>query len=264
MTTTTQETVRGGGIGGAVASEWTKLWSVRATWWCLSSGLLMMLFYSGISGISQRAGENRHEGAHSMVAGGAIYLTEFFVIAVATLFVTSEYANGGIRSTLQWVPVRHHVPAAKAAVLVPVLFGYGVVVALVGMGLAGLLMGSHGLPTTFGTGLLTAVGMGAYFALLGVLCLGIGFALRSAAGTIVTVMVLLLPLPMLLSSYVSPGMMHYFPAFAGLNAMTAPGEENPLLGGLPPYSAWVGVLICLLWAGAGLLVGTAVLKRRDA
>jgi ABC-2 type transport system permease protein len=131
---TTTETVRGGGIGGAVASEWTKLWSVRATWWCLSGGMLMMLLYSGISGLSQRVGDSRPEGAHSMAAAGAIYLTEFFVIAVATLFVTSEYANGGIRSTLQWVPVRHHVPAAKTAVLVPVLFGYGVVVALAGMG----------------------------------------------------------------------------------------------------------------------------------
>jgi ABC-2 type transport system permease protein len=261
---TTTEAVRGGGISGAVASEWTKLWSVRATWWCLSGGLLMMLLYSGISGLSQRVGDSRPEGAHSMAAAGAIYLTEFFVIAVATLFVTSEYANGGIRSTLQWVPVRHHVPAAKTAVLVPVLFGYGVVVALAGMGVSGLLMGSHGLPTSFTTALLTAAGMGAYFALLGVLCLGIGFALRSAVGTVVTVMVLLLPLPLLLSSYVSQGIMNYFPAFGGLNAMTAPGTENPLFGGPPPYSAWVGVVICLLWAVAGLLAGTAVLKRRDA
>ncbi|WP_328606725.1 ABC transporter permease [Amycolatopsis sp. NBC_00345] len=261
---TTTETVRGGGFSGAVASEWTKLWSVRATWWCLSGGLLMMLLYSGVSGLSQRLDYNRPEAAHSMVAAGAIYLTEFFVIAVATLFVTSEYANGGIRSTLQWVPVRHHVPAAKAAVLAPALFAYGVVVALAGMGLSGLLMGSHGLPTSFGTGLLTAVGMGVFFALLGVLSMGIGFALRSAAGTIVTVMVLLLPLPMLLSSYVSAGMMNYFPAFSGLNAMTPPDTESPLFGGLPPYSMGVGMLISLLWAVAGLLAGTAVLRRRDA
>ncbi|SEP47841.1 ABC transporter permease [Amycolatopsis saalfeldensis] len=261
---TTTETVRGGGLSGAIASEWTKLWSVRATWWCLSGGLLTMLLYSGVSGLSQHIGDNRPEGAHSMVAAGAIYMTEFFVIAVATLFVTSEYANGGIRSTLQWVPVRRQVPVAKAAVLVPVLFGYGLVVALAGMALGGSLMGSAGLPTSFGTGLLTAVGMGAFFALLGVLCLGVGFALRSAAGTIVTVMVLLLPLPMLLSSYVWQGTMNYFPAFAGLNAMTAPGSANPLFGGPPPYGMGVGVVICLVWAAAGLLVGTAVLKRRDA
>ena len=28
----------GGRVRGAVASEWTKLWSLRSTWWCLVAG----------------------------------------------------------------------------------------------------------------------------------------------------------------------------------------------------------------------------------
>ncbi|MFI5614628.1 ABC transporter permease [Amycolatopsis sp. NPDC051903] len=263
MTTTQVRT--GGGFSGAVASEWTKFWSVRATWWCLSGGFLLMLLYSGVSGLSQRFGEtDPPQGPHSIVVNGSIYLVEFCVLAAATLFVTSEYGSGSIRSTLQWVPVRSRVTAAKAAVLVPVLFAYGVVLALVGMLLSATLMPSGAATTTFGQGFTAAAGMGAYFALLGVLCAGIGFALRSAAGTIVVVMVLLLPLPMLLTAYVAPEIMNYFPAFAGINGMVPSGEANPMMGGIAPYSPLVGVLICLVWAAAGLLLGTSVLKKRDA
>lgn len=248
----------------AISAEWTKFWSVRATWLSLLGGLLLMAFYSVVSGMSQHAGDDRQQSAHGIATAGAIYLVEFCVLAVATLFVTSEYTSGSIRSTLQWVPVRPRVTTAKAAVLVPVLFVYGVVVAALGIGLASVLMGHAGAPTSLSQGAITALGMGAYFALLGVLCLGLSFVLRSAAGTLVVVMVLLLPLPMLMSSYVLRGAMDYFPAFAGINAMVPPGDVNPLFGSPPPYGPWVGVLVCLVWAIAGIGAGTAVLNRRDA
>ncbi|WP_406641445.1 ABC transporter permease [Amycolatopsis sp. WGS_07] len=248
----------------AISAEWTKFWSVRATWLSLIGGVLLMAFYSVVSGISQHVGDDRQQSAHGIVNAGAIYLVEFCVLAVATLFVTSEYTSGSIRSTLQWVPVRGRVTVAKAAVLVPVLFVYGVVVSLVGMGVASVVMRGAGGSTSLSQGAVTALGMGAYFALLGVLCLGVSFVLRSAAGTLVVVIVLLLPLPMLMSSYVFPEAMNYFPAFAGVNAMVPPGDVNPLLGSLPPYGPWVGVLVCLVWALVGLGAGTALLNRRDA
>ncbi|WP_116205245.1 ABC transporter permease [Amycolatopsis circi] len=248
----------------AISAEWTKFWSVRATWLSLIGGALLMAFYSVVSGISQHADDDRQQTAHGIVNTGAVYLVEFCVLAVATLFVTSEYTSGSIRSTLQWVPVRARVTAAKATVLVPVLFVYGVIVAVVGMGVASVLMRGAGGSTSLAQGAITAAGMGAYFALLGVLCLGISFVLRSAAGTMVVVIVLLLPLPMLMSSYVFPEAMNYFPAFAGINAMVPPGDANPMFGSMPPYGPWIGVLICLIWAVAGIGAGTALLNRRDA
>jgi len=44
MTTTD---VRGGGPAGAVAAEWTKFWSVRATWWCLIAGTALLVPIDG-------------------------------------------------------------------------------------------------------------------------------------------------------------------------------------------------------------------------
>ena len=255
--------VRGGGLPGAAAAEWTKFWSVRATWWCLVAGTALMLFYATLSAIAQRIGDDP-QGAHLVALGGGFYLTQFAVIALATLFVTSEYAGGGIRSTLLWTPVRSRVVLAKAAVLAPVLFAYGVALSCAGMVLASAVMDGHGLPTSFAAACTTASGMGGYFALLGLLCTGIGWALRSAAGTLVSVIVLLVPLPLIVASLGLPEAMPYFPGIAGVNAMVEAGQPNPITMTAAPYAPWVGLVICAAWAAAALVTGAAVLRRRDA
>ncbi len=260
---TTSAEVRGGGLPGAVAAEWTKFWSVRATWWCLVTGTVLMSCYGTLSAIAQRLGD-KPQAAHTITLGGGFYLTQFAVIALATLFVTSEYTGGGIRSTLLWTPVRARVVLAKAAVLAPVLFAYGVLLACAGMALATAVMSGHGLPTSFEAGFTTASGMGGYFALVGLLCAGIGWALRSAAGTLVSVIVLLVPLPLIVASLGLPEAVPYFPGIAGVNAMVEAGQPNPITMTAAPYPPWVGLAICAAWAAAALLVGGVVLRRRDA
>ncbi len=250
-------------VRGAVASEWTKFWSVRATWWCLVSGTALMLGYATLSGIAQRYNDDAL-GANTIALGGGFYLTQFAAIALATLFVTSEYTGGGIRSTLLWTPVRRRVVAAKAAVLLPVLFGFGVVLACAGMAVASVVKDGYGLPTSFEGAFTTASGMGGYFALLGLLCTGAGWALRSAAGTLVSVIVLLIPLPLIVASLGLPELVPYFPGIAGLNAMVEAGHPNPITMTPAPYAPWVGLLVCACWTAAALAVGTAVLRRRDA
>ncbi|MFE6611885.1 ABC transporter permease [Amycolatopsis sp. NPDC057786] len=245
-----------------ISSEWTKFWSVRSTWWCLISGLALMLAYSGALGLAADAGVERSMAPHAVVAGAAFYLTQFAVVALATLFMTSEYASGSIRSTLQWVPVRNRVLAAKSAVLLPVLFGYGVLNTLAGVAVSAPLIPAP--DSSVGEILATAAGMGAYFALLGLLCLGLGTALRSTAGTIVTVFVLLVMIPMFAGSLGWEDLVNYFPGFAGVNAMVTSGQPNPIFGGVAPYAPWVGVALCAAWAAAGLVTGSTVLRRRDA
>jgi ABC-2 type transport system permease protein len=260
---TTAAEVRGGGLPGAVASEWTKFWSVRATWWCLVGGTALMVFYSALSAIAQNIGDEP-QGAHTIALGGGFYLAQFAVIALATLFVTSEYAGGGIRSTLLWTPVRSRVVLAKAAVVLPVLFAYGVLLSCAGMALATAVMDGRGLPTSLEAGFTTASGTGGYFALIGLLCTGTAWSLRSAAGTLVSVIVLLVPLPLIVASLGVPEAMPYFPGIAGVNAMVEAGQPNPVTMTAAPYAPWVGLLICAAGAAAALLAGAAVLRRRDA
>jgi hypothetical protein len=56
---------------------------------------------------------------------------------------TSEYATGSIRSTLQWTPVRRDVVLAKAIVLAPVLFGYGLLLGGIAALAGGITAGSR-------------------------------------------------------------------------------------------------------------------------
>ncbi|MBE1498360.1 ABC-2 type transport system permease protein [Amycolatopsis lexingtonensis] len=250
-------------VRGAVASEWTKFWSVRATWWCLVAATALMLGYSTLSAIAQRYNDDP-SGADTIALGGGFYLAQFAVIALATLFVTSEYTGGGIRSTLLWTPARPRVVVAKAAVLVPVLAVFGVLLACAGMALAAGLKDGYGLPTSFEGAFTTASGMGGYFALLGLLSTGAGWALRSAAGTLMSVIVLLVPLPLIVASLGQPELVAYFPGIAGVNATVEAGHPNPITMTAAPYAPWVGLVVCAVWAVVALAVGTAVLRRRDA
>ncbi|MDT7724115.1 MAG: type transport system permease protein, partial [Actinomycetota bacterium] len=242
----------------------TKFWSVRTTWWSLIVATGLMVCYAVVGGLSVAYEEEPGLSAPGIVVGGTFYLSQFAVIALSTLFLTSEYASGSIRASLQWVPVRNRLLLAKGAVLVPILFMLGVLVAGVGLLVAGLAMQGQGDPASASGAVTATLGLGVYFALLGLLCLGVGTALRSTAGSIVVIFVLLLMLPMVVASMGSEALVNYFPGFAGINAMLMPGDLNPIFGGTLPYTPWLGALICAAWSAVALLIGSQVLRKRDA
>jgi hypothetical protein len=82
-----------GGLRGAVASEWTKLWSLRSTWWFLVSGAALLglsaltlgggtatsLLNDGVRGVTLPAGE-------SVIS--AVTFAQFAFVTVAMLAVT--------------------------------------------------------------------------------------------------------------------------------------------------------------------------------
>lgn len=250
-------------LGDAIASEWTKFWSVRATWWSLAASAVLMTFYS-VMGSLVIARDGETGSVRSIAINGAFYMAQFPVIAIATLFVTSEYASGSIRSSLLWVPVRNRLLLAKSAVLLPVLFVLGAVLAGLAMVVGGLFAGDHAIPIPAREVVLTIAGMAAYFALLGLLCLGIGTALRSTARAIVSVIVLLLMVPMLVGALGANTLVDYFPDFAGVNGMLPKGELNPILHSPTVYAPWIGVLSCAAWSVAALAAGSVLLRKRDA
>jgi ABC-2 type transport system permease protein len=250
--------------GNAIASEWTKFWSVRSTWWTLIAAAVLMLAYATVVGATVAYEPEAGLSATGIVAGRVFYLSQFAVIAMATLFVTSEYASGGIRTSLQWVPVRNRLLLVKGAVLAPILFVLGVVIGGAGLAIAGPLMRGHGLATSAGGAVTAMLATGVYLALLGLLCLGIATALRSTAGALTVVFLLMLMLPMIIGSLGSAELVNYFPGFAGVNTMIEAGQPNPIFGGMSPYAPWAGVVICAVWATVGLLAGSAVLRKRDA
>jgi hypothetical protein len=255
--------VGGGGVRGAVAAEWTKLWSVRSTWWGLAGAAAMMALMSLITatamvndntdpGVAERPGVVSVSG----VAAGSVDLVQFVVLTLAILVITGEYATGTIRATLQWVPVRGRVLLAKAAVVAAVVFPAGVVLGLVGTAVAYPVLGRWGRLEA-GDVVHDVLAAGLYMAVISVLILGVGAMLRSTAGTLTTAFLFLLVVPETLvnsRSELLKDVAEALPSSAGRH----------VLGGDGPYPAAAAVAIMAVWTVAAVCGGLAVLRRRDA
>ncbi|MFI5695453.1 ABC transporter permease [Kribbella sp. NPDC051586] len=245
----------------AVRSEWTKLWTVRSSWLNIVAAVLLTALLGVQYGFSL-AYDNLHR-AHAQAqpvgefGSSAILIVQVVVAAFALLTVTSEYATGSIRSTLQWTPVRRNVVLAKAVVLAPVLFGYGLLLAAIASVTGGLAAGSWAEWNARGLAV-DLLSVGFYATVAGLFAAGIAWVVRSTAGTLTVAFLLLLVVPLMLSqSSLRPlvWIAALLPGGAGQNYLT--GTTDPLS---PTLSA--GVLI--LWAAGGLALGSRVLTQRDA
>jgi len=245
-------------LRAAVAAEWTKLWSVRATWGTLAASAVLMMMVSAQLGIAHE-NNNTNEittDDFGVTTAGAIAIEsfemlQFVLFTAAILMVTGEYASRSIGWTLQAVPVRGRVLAAKALVIAPVMFVAGTAMCLLGALAAKPLLGDWG---TLDGLAYDAFAMGVYSAAGGVLTVGLALVLRSTATTLTAVFVLLMLLPVLLSVADSP-VADFLPSIAGNHFMSGETGEYPL---------FVALLIVLAWTAASVLAGLRSFRTRDA
>ena len=107
------------GFENLLRSEWTKLRSLRSTYW---SAAFVVLATVGL-GIFMGARWAHQSGpippgfdsTNTSLSG--VYLAQIIVGALGVLTITSEYATGMIRATFSAVPQRRTLLAAKAVVL---------------------------------------------------------------------------------------------------------------------------------------------------
>ncbi|WP_431040511.1 ABC transporter [Streptomyces sp. P1-3] len=252
--------VKGGGFRGALAFEWTKFWSVRATWWNLLVGLLLTTGFAAMVGASADA--SAAKGVDGTMpaphhASQAFLISQLTVVVLATLALTSEYSSGSIRTTLQSVPHRCRMLMSKTLVVMGVVAVAGFAFSLLATFVAAFFMRGHGT-CTGGELLATALGTGTYLALLAVMSIGLGTVLRSAAGTITTLIMVLLALPQLMGVIAAKWLettSDFMPSVAGTVLMT---QDND------PYGAATALPVLLLWSLAAFVAGYVMLRHRDA
>lgn len=246
----------GGGLRGAIAAEWGKLWTTRTPYVCLAVGVGLMavfaFYYGSIARINDEPVQAVGEAPIS-----SIILLQFIVVVLAMTTVTSEYATGSIRPSLQWVPVRHRVQLAKAVVTGAVAFVGGVLLGALGMAVAWVPFRGHAsFEMAEAAGQLLSIGV--YLALVAVLSVGVAFGCRSAVGALASLFFLLAGLPFVL---LGPGS----EVLRKINdALPQSAGDHFMAGDSDPYPSLVGLLIVLSWAVAAHLIGLAVLRRRDA
>ncbi|MCO5999353.1 hypothetical protein [Actinoallomurus rhizosphaericola] len=192
-----------------LAAEWTKLWSLRSTYWTLLlSGLLIV-------GLNVNAAVADHHNwphydadiraifvpiwamrdAFTQVAGLVLMLAAGSVGAIT---ITGEYGTGLIRTTFAAVPARRSVVAAKLIDVTVVMLGYGALVAGASFwATQAILSGRHvgmsiGYPGAFQAVTASAL-LAPVSALVG---MGLGAIIRHGAATMVITAAVLLLLPL--------------------------------------------------------------------
>src|ERR1700730_15657712 len=116
-----------------VRSEWTKLRSVRSTYWTLFTAAVAMI---GISGLLSAVFINRYDSLSAAdklsfnpttFTLNGLLLAQLAIGVLGVLVITSEYSPGMIRAPFAAAPERRTVLAAKAAVFAAVTTVVGIV-----------------------------------------------------------------------------------------------------------------------------------------
>ncbi|WP_307866058.1 ABC transporter permease [Streptomyces smyrnaeus] len=242
---------RSAGLRGALAAEWTKLVSLRSTWYLLLGAAVL----TGV--IASAAGVLTHDPAAS--PGDPAVIAELnglglVLAALAMLSVTGEYATGSVRTSLLCVPRRGRLLAAKTLLLSAVTFVAGLVCGLLAVVCGALTLEESTFDAATVCGQVFLVGTHA--ALLSVMTVGLAAVVRRSAGTVTALFGLLFLVPMALD--VLPG------GDVLVDLLPAGASEALALGGNGTYGRSVALLLLVGWALAAVAAGTAVLRRRDA
>lgn len=256
--------MRRANLGDALASEWTKIRSVRSTLWTLGVMILLMLAIGlGVAAIASAS--EAPMGEESALGFGFFGMlpASICVITLGVLTIASEYGTGMIRTTLTACPTRARVLTAKAIVFFLLVFTVTTVFATL-VAVAQVAMVDAREPTS-AEWLRATVGAGAYLALLGLLSLALGTLIRHSAGAI-TVMIGLLLLPLVAALFMFSEALRSVQealfTYAIPSQMIALYSERPPFGDSGP-AGWEPLLIMGGAAAAALAGAYALLNSRD-
>jgi ABC-2 type transport system permease protein len=283
------------GFIGTVRSEFTKIWSVRSTYWTLIAMFVVCvgigaLFSWGqterlasISSGTRLNGQPIPAGAiHSILAirehqihdsAAAISLFglligQLVIIVLGSLTITSEYSTGMIRTSLTSMPRRGTWLAAKGVVFGVVALVTGLITSFTAFFVGQAILSSWHVNTTLGAHdvLRSVIGGGMFLAVCGLLSFGIGTILRHSAGAISTGIGLLFVVLILSNFLPSPpsgwfgqaDFDKWIPFYAGAHIW-----QNQMIG-VNPFSPWVGFGVFCAYAAAAIIGGSILFLRRDA
>jgi ABC-2 type transport system permease protein len=125
------------GLPGAIASEFTKLRSVRSTYWTLGSlfvvsvGLSVAITAGTAANMANNPGNKAGFDATQISLGAFFELGQLIIAVIGAMVITSEYSTGMIRTSLTAQPRRGVVYAAKAIAFTSVTLVISLVTAFV-------------------------------------------------------------------------------------------------------------------------------------
>jgi ABC-type transport system involved in multi-copper enzyme maturation permease subunit len=138
------------GLRGAIASEFTKIRSVRSTYWTLTALLVVSIGLDAAITAGQAAQFNNNPwnvagfDATQASLGAFFELGQLIIAILGAMVITSEYSTGMIRTSLTAQPRRGVVYAAKAIVFTSVTLIVSLITSFIAFFLGQALIG-HGV-----------------------------------------------------------------------------------------------------------------------
>jgi ABC-2 type transport system permease protein len=254
------------GFGGALRSEFTKIRSVRSTYWTLLTLMVITVGFGALAsaGAASNAGHLGPGFDPTMRSLGGLYIGQLIIAVLGALVVTSEYSTGMIRTSLTALPRRGTVFAAKGVVFGAVALVTGLVTSFCSFFVGQAIMASKHINATLADPhvLRAVIGGGLFLAACGLLAFGIGMILRHTAGAITAAIGLLFVLSILVNFLPQSWQVHvdkWMPAIAGSQVWTVVGG-----GGPPMLSAWAGFATLCAYAAVAIVAGLVMFRTRDA
>jgi ABC-type transport system involved in multi-copper enzyme maturation permease subunit len=139
------------GLRGAIASEFTKIRSVRSTYWTLAALLVVSIGLGAAIAGGTSASFSHNPANKAGFDATQTSLIAFFEIGqliiavIAALAITSEYSTGMIRTSLTAQPRRGTVYAAKAIVLTSLTLIVSLVTSFIAFFVGQALLSSSGV-----------------------------------------------------------------------------------------------------------------------
>jgi ABC-2 type transport system permease protein len=286
------------GLRGVLASEFTKLRSVRSTYWTIgallifSVGLAAAIGAGAASDLHNNPGDKAGFDATQTSLAIFFYLGQLIIAVLGAMVITSEYSTGMIRTSLTAMPRRSKVYLSKLLVFA----GVALVVSLVtsflaffvgqavlsGTGVSASLFHSTTVPlaaqvspkgttlsgsfvVTPGAVLTAIIGTALFVTVAAVIAFGLGAIIRHTAGAIASAIGLLFVLPIIIQLLPNTwrwDLMRFFPDAAGrVLSATVGGPDGP---GAHLWSDWPQFAVTAIWALVLVGVGGYLFRKRDA
>jgi ABC-2 type transport system permease protein len=288
------------GLRGALASEFTKIRSVRSTYWTLgalfivSVGLDVAITAGTASNFANNPGNKAGFDATQASLGAFFELGQLIIAVLGAMVITSEYSTGMIRTSLTAQPRRGVVYAAKAMVFTAVTLVISLVTAFIAFFVGQAIYSSKGISASLfhtvtipananvtcnGQGPCTAIfsgtdvispstvltaiiGTALFVTIVALIAYGVGSILRHTAGAIATVIALLFIIPILEQTLPNDWRWDIMRFLPD----AATRVISVTVGSDNPHlwSAWPQLGVTALWAAVLVGVGAYLFRKRDA
>ena len=259
------------GIVGVARSEWTKIRSLRSTYWTflVTAGLTIGLGSLFSLGRTSGRSSGRDPLTASFNAAGfafnAMFLSQLAIGVLGVLVITAEYSSGMIRTSFTAVPQRGSLLAVKATVFALVTFVVAALTAFATFFASQAILNrgtlNLGVSITSPHALRIVIGAALYLTVCSLLGVALGALLRSTAAAVTALAGLLFILPILMNflpvSWHRDAIAQWLPSNAGIQIIEKTTQPLQL-------SPWVGLAVLAGWVVLAFAAALVLLRRRDA